>query len=133
VSDGTSAKGIPFLVTHDGRTIRYPDPLVKVHDTVKIDLESGKIVEFVKFEMGNTVLVTRGHNAGRVGVLVSRDRHPGSFDIVHVRDATGAVFATRLGNAFVIGKGADAAQAMVSLPRGRGIKRSIFDDRKAHA
>jgi small subunit ribosomal protein S4e len=33
-------KGIPYLVTHDGRTIRYPDPLVKVHDTVKIDLET---------------------------------------------------------------------------------------------
>lgn len=26
----TGPKGIPFLVTHDGRTIRYPDPLIKV-------------------------------------------------------------------------------------------------------
>jgi small subunit ribosomal protein S4e len=33
-------KGIPYLVTHDGRTIRYPDPSIKVHDTVKIDLET---------------------------------------------------------------------------------------------
>lgn len=33
-------KGIPYLVTHDGRTIRYPDPNIKVHDTVKIDLET---------------------------------------------------------------------------------------------
>lgn len=24
------AKGVPFLVTHDGRTIRYPDPAIKV-------------------------------------------------------------------------------------------------------
>ncbi|KAM7247271.1 hypothetical protein CapIbe_001224 [Capra ibex] len=26
-------KGIPHLVTHDARTIRYPDPLIKVNDT----------------------------------------------------------------------------------------------------
>lgn len=25
-----SKNKIPFLVTHDGRTIRYPDPLIKV-------------------------------------------------------------------------------------------------------
>lgn len=24
------AKGVPFIVTHDGRTIRYPDPAIKV-------------------------------------------------------------------------------------------------------
>ncbi|XP_045147304.1 40S ribosomal protein S4-like [Echinops telfairi] len=29
-------KGIPHLVTHDARTIRYPDPLIKVNDTVQI-------------------------------------------------------------------------------------------------
>merc|ERR1711977_527531 len=30
--------GIPFLVTHDARTIRYPDPSIRVNDTVKVDL-----------------------------------------------------------------------------------------------
>ena len=35
-------KGIPYIVTHDGRTIRYPDPLIKMHDVVKLDLETGK-------------------------------------------------------------------------------------------
>ncbi len=32
-----------------------------------------------------------------------RERHPGSFDIVHVKDANGHVFATRLGYIFIIG------------------------------
>merc|ERR1712050_187995 len=41
-------KGVPFIVTHDGRTIRYPDPLVKVNDTVKVDISSGKIEDFIK-------------------------------------------------------------------------------------
>lgn len=45
-------KGIPHLVTHDARTIRYPDPLIKVNDTVRIDLESGKITDFIKFDTG---------------------------------------------------------------------------------
>jgi len=28
-------RGIPYAVTHDGRTVRYPDPDVKAHDTVR--------------------------------------------------------------------------------------------------
>lgn len=88
-------KGVPFLTTHDGRTIRYPDPLIKVHDTVRYDLVNGKIVDFVKFETGNLCMVTGGNNLGRVGVITSRERHPGSFDIVHVRDSLGHSFATR--------------------------------------
>ena len=45
-------KGIPHLVTHDARTIRYPDPLIKVNDTVRIDLDTGKITDFIKFDTG---------------------------------------------------------------------------------
>ena len=37
------AKGIPYMVTHDGRTIRYPDPALAHMDTVKLDLETGKV------------------------------------------------------------------------------------------
>ncbi|RYG53620.1 40S ribosomal protein S4 [archaeon] len=127
VSEGVSAKQVPFVVTHDGRTIRYPDPLIKKNDTVKIDLASGKIVDFVKFEVGSLVTITRGRNAGRIGVLHDIESHPGSFDIVHVKDTTGAVFATRLPNAFVLGK----TESLVSLPRGKGIKHDIFADRLA--
>lgn len=126
---GTSPKGIPYVVTHDGRTIRYPDPLVKTGDSAKVDLETGKITEFVKFEIGNTVMVTKGRNTGRVGTLIQRDAHPGSFDIVHVRDAEGSTFATRIANVFIIGKGSNPKDALVSLPRGKGIKRDIFQER----
>ncbi|EAX02770.1 ribosomal protein S4, Y-linked 1, isoform CRA_a [Homo sapiens] len=45
-------KGIPHLVTHDARTIRYPDPVIKVNDTVQIDLGTGKIINFIKFDTG---------------------------------------------------------------------------------
>jgi len=91
---------IPYIVTHDGRTIRFPHPDISAHDTVKIDVETGKILDVTKFETGNLVMVTNGNNIGRVGVLTSRDRHLGGFDIVHVRDAKGNSFATRIGNIF---------------------------------
>ena len=89
------ARGVPYIVTHDGRTIRYPNPDIKVNDTVKFDLEQGKIVDFVKFDTGNLVIVTGGRNMGRVGVIVHREKHIGGFDIVHVKDSLDRTFATR--------------------------------------
>jgi len=29
---------VPYVVTHDGRTLRFPNPDVAVHDTVKLDI-----------------------------------------------------------------------------------------------
>jgi small subunit ribosomal protein S4e len=119
-------KKIPFLITSDGRTIRYPDPTIKVNDTVQVDISSGKITDHIRFESGNLVMVTGGRNLGRVGTVVNREKHPGSFEIVHVKDANGHMFATRLTNVFIIGKG---AKAYISLPKGKGIKLSVAEER----
>ena len=51
-------KGVPFLITHDARTIRYPDPLIKVNDTIQVDIASGKIKQFVKFDVGECMRVS---------------------------------------------------------------------------
>jgi len=123
-----SGKKIPCLSTHDGRTIRYPDPLVKVNDTVKVDLATGTIIEIFKFETGQLCTPTKGKNAGRVGEMVGIEKHPGSFDIVSLKDATGVTFSTRLENIFVIGSGTKAA---VSMPKGKGIKLNIIQERDA--
>ena len=88
--------GVPHIVTHDGRTIRYPDPLIRANDTVKFDLEQGKITEYVKFDTGNIVMITGGRNMGRAGVIVHREKHIGGYDIVHVKDSLDRTFATRL-------------------------------------
>merc|ERR1712021_153385 len=100
-------------------TIRYPDPQLGFMDTIKLDLETGKMIEFVKFETGNLAMINGGKNTGRIGVIVSRERHQGSFDIVHLKDSADHIFATRLGNVFVIGQG---NRPMVSLPKRKGIK-----------
>lgn len=152
----TGPNNVPLLVTHDGRTVRYPDPLIKVrvptrersyagatyssiiiesetirlylqvNDSIQLDIATSKIMDFIKFESGNLCMITGGRNLGRVGSIVSRERHPGSFDIVHVRDSTGHTFATRLHNVFIIGKG---SKAYISLPRGRGIRLTRAEER----
>jgi len=117
--------GIPYLVTHDARTIRYPDPAVKVNDTVKIELATGKITDFIKFDTGAIAMVTGGRNMGRVGTITHRERHDGGFNIVHIKDVVDNEFATRESNVFIIGK----EKPWISLPKGKGVKLSIAEER----
>lgn len=121
------AAAIPYVTTHDGRTVKYPDPEAKIHDTIKLDLTTGKIVGLIKFDVGNLCMVTRGANTGRIGVMVQKEKHPGSFDIVHLRDRKGHDFATRIENVFAIGQG---HSPWISLPRGKGIKLSIAEQKE---
>lgn len=53
------AKNVPFLVTHDGRTIRYPDPNIKTNDTIQLDIATSKITDHIKFESGMFLLWKR--------------------------------------------------------------------------
>ena len=123
---GVGHNKVPYIVTHDGRTIRYPHPDVKVNDTVRFNFETNELKEHHKFTHGNIVMITGGHNIGRVGTITHTDKHPGSFEIVHVRDERGETFATRITNVFVIGSGKKAA---ISLPLGKGIRYSIMEER----
>ena len=119
------AKSIPYIATSDSRTMRFPDPDIKIHDSVKVDLSTGKVQEFFKFEVGNVAMVTGGHNIGRVGVIERRERHPGSYEIIHIKDTNGHSFATRIENVFVIGNGSNPE---VTLPAAKGIKKSILEE-----
>jgi len=120
-------KKVPYVVTHDGRTIRYPDPAIKVNDVVKVDIATGKIIDFIKFEVGKLAMITKGRNTGRVGTILHVEKHPGSFDIVTIRDTAGNSFSTRQENVFIIGSGATTA---VTLPKGSGVKLSILEERE---
>lgn len=120
-------RSVPFLVTHDGRTIRYPHPHIKVGDTIKLDLKTGKILAHVKFAIGNICMVTSGKNLGRVGIVTARDKKQGAQDIVHIKDAAGNTFATLWNNIFLLGEGTNA---LVSLPRRRGVRLSILEERE---
>jgi len=119
---------IPYIVTHDGRTIRYPHPDVKKNDTIKLNLATGEIDGIVKFENGAMVFIKGGNNIGRTGTLMSVEHHPGSYEIVHVKDSLGHSFATRLSNVFVIGQG---KKSMITLPKLGGTRLSLIEERHA--
>jgi len=120
------AKGVGYLVTHDGRTIRFPHPEIKRNDTVRVNISTGKIEDFASFQHGNVAMIMGGNNMGRIGVIGRLEKHPGSFEIVHLTDKEGHHFATRLQNVMVIGKG---EKPWISLPKREGIKFDIIRDR----
>jgi len=66
---------VPYVVTHDGRTIRYPDSSLAVNDTIKYDLKNNTVVDTCRFEMGNVAYIISGNNIGRVGVITAVDKH----------------------------------------------------------
>lgn len=88
-------------------------------------LTTGKIEDFVKFEVGHVAMITGGRNMGRVGVVTHRERHDGGFNIVHLKDAIDNTFATREANVFIIG----AERPWISLPKGKGVKLTIAEER----
>jgi small subunit ribosomal protein S4e len=92
-----------------------------------LDLETGKVTDHIKFDVGNVVMCTGGANCGRVGIVHHRDKHKGALDMAHVTDASGHSFVTRITNVFVIGKG---SKALVSLPKGRGVRKSIIQEQQ---
>lgn len=67
-----------------------------------------------------------GNNVGRYGIVVKTEHHPASFDIVHVKEANGNIFATRSQNLFVIGEGKKPA---ISLPKGVSYKLTILEEK----
>ena len=118
-------KGVPHLTLHDGKTIRYPDPVIKVQDTVMLDLATGKLgPEVLHFDVGMMCMMMGGRNTGRVGHIASLEKHKGSFTIVHVKDANGNAFSTRAENVFIIGH---PNKPLISLPKGKGLKLSIVE------
>jgi len=126
VKKAVGARGIPYIVTHDGRTISYPDPNIFIGDTIKYDFLTGKILDIVHSRLGTLCMVIHGRNIGRVGVVEKFEKHPGSFDIVYIRDAKDNKFATRKDN-IVIGQG---KTPLITLPKTQGIKDDIFVDRE---
>jgi small subunit ribosomal protein S4e len=96
-------KGIPFIVTHDGRTIRFPNPKIKRNDTVKLNLKTNEIMNHYKFQLGGHVMITSGNNIGRVGTIIRVEKHPGSYEIIHIKDDRGVEFSTRIKNVFITG------------------------------
>jgi ribosomal protein S4E len=73
-----------LVVLYSKHNLPYVQLKVCRNGTIKIDLETNKIMDFIKFDVGNVVMVTGGRNTGRVGVIKNREKHKGSFETIHV-------------------------------------------------
>jgi len=124
----TGSRKIPKLTTHDGRTIVYPDPNVNKRDTVKLNLKTGRIEDYISFKLGCLLMVVKGKNTGRVGIFKRKEKIPGSHDQVQIQDADGHEFYTRESNVFAIGEG--VGKSWVPLPRGNGVKLTVVEEKK---
>jgi small subunit ribosomal protein S4e len=124
----TSTGRVPMITTHDGHRIRYPDPRISRNDTVVYNVKDGKIGEIIKTGPGKVVMVTGGANRGRVGEILSIERHPGSFDIARLKDKAGNEFATRTVNIFTIGK--DFKSVPIALPKQAGQRTNVIQERE---
>jgi len=127
VNKAVGPNKVPYIVTHDARTIRYPHPEIQIDDTLKFDLKTSTVSEITKLEIGNIAYITGGNNIGRVGLITNLEKHPGSFDIVHIRDTNGKIFATRQSNVFIIGKG---KKSWITLPKDNGVYRTALEERQ---
>jgi len=123
----TTTGRVPVVTTHDGKRIRYPDPKLKIGDTFVYNVKTNKIGEIFKFKAGKVAMLTGGANRGRIGEIVDIERHPGAFNIVHLKDQNGHEFATRAGNAFVLGNKYDSIP--ITIPKAQGLKKDIIEER----
>lgn len=112
-------RGIPYIITHDGRTIRFPDPFIKKNDTILYDLSEKKIIDFIKFEMGSLCIIMGGPNVGRIGIVLQQEKNFNQEEMIKLRDGEGSDFSAKITFVFVIGKG---KRSFISLPKGRGIR-----------
>jgi len=124
----TTTGRVPVVTTHDGRRFRYASPKIGLGDSLLIDIAGQKIQETFKMRVGKSAMVTGGANRGRIGSIVALERHPGSFDIAHLRDGNGVEFITRKSNIFVLGN--DDKSVPITLPRARGLKQSVIEERE---
>jgi len=121
------ANKIPYVVTNDSRTLRFPHPDINLHDTLKLDIDSKKVLDVAKFEVGNLCYVISGNNIGRVGVLTHIESHLNSHEIVHLKDEANKKFATRQENVMIIGKG---LKPLISLSKDKGLSLSNLEEKE---
>jgi len=119
---------IPVAVTHDGRRLRYVAQNLAIGDSVVLDIKENKITDVIKGKVGRIAMVTGGANRGRIGEVTHIDRHPGAFDICHLKDENGQEFVTRLGNIFFVAN--NNKDVPITLPKAKGLKQNVITERE---
>ena len=77
-SKTTNKGGKTHLGFHDGRTI-ITDTNANINDTCLLQIPEQKILDVIKFEKNSQVIVTKGINAGRIGLI--KEIKQGTFSL----------------------------------------------------
>ncbi|KAI4290737.1 small subunit ribosomal protein S4e [Pancytospora philotis] len=115
---------VPYTRTLDGYNFRFVDPAVGVSDTVKVDIKTNKVVDYIKFEADKIAYVYSGSNMGRVGVIKRVEKLRDGKVFVYLTDANNKNFTVLESKAIVIG---DSNALWMSLDEGAGIKYDEFE------
>lgn len=115
---------IPYTCSIDGFNFRFVDPAVEITDTVKVDISTKKVVEYLKFEPGNVAFVYSGSNTGRVGVIKRIEKLRNGDANVYLEDANAKAFTVMQSRAMVIGT---AGGLLITLDEQAGIKLNDYE------
>lgn len=118
-------KNIPYVYTTDGSSFSFCDQDIVENDTVKINIETGRITEFIHLEIGHLAMIKKGKNMGCVGIITHIEKHGHHEYVIKLKDKNEREFATRRSNLVLIGP---AGESWISLPDGDGVKLSVFDE-----
>lgn len=116
--------GTPFTRTLDGYNFRFVNPAVSVSDTVKVDIKTNKVVDFIKFEADKIAFVYSGSNMGRVGVIKRIEKLRDGKVFLYLTDANAKNFTVLESKAIIIG---DHSSLWMSLDEQAGIKLDEFE------
>ena len=117
---------IPYVVTHDGRTIRFLDNNIKINDSIIYNLKERTVTKQLPFNIGAIAMISDGSNRGRVGSIVHISKLDGDHDLITLKDSLGHTFTTRIGYVFIIG----VEKSEVKLPSKEGLSYSIIEEQK---
>ena len=116
---------IAYLITHDGRSIRFADKDISVNDTVRFNIQKREIEEFFPMAPGSMAFISDGTNRGRVGTISAIHKMDGMLDLVTLKDLAGHTFTTRINYVFVVGK---SGKSSIALHRDKGVKKTIIEE-----
>nr|6RM3_SE0 Chain SE0, eS4 [Vairimorpha necatrix] len=114
-------ENVPYIFTNDGACFKYCDPAININDTVKIDLETRLVVDYVSFKEGDVVFVMRGEDTGRVGIIKKIQN-----TTVICEDLSNKEFETSIDSMIVIGDNEESL--LISLPEEKGIRLTALEE-----
>lgn len=117
---------VPYIFTNDGACFKYCDPSININDTVKVDLDTRKVVDYVTFSVGRVVYIINGEDAGRVGIIKDIQIDDNDKTVLSVEDFGSKIFNASLSSVIVIGDNEESL--LISLPEEKGIRLTELEE-----